>query len=59
MAKLREIAGRYPCVQKVELLPFKKLCAVKYENLKVDFPFLNLPTSTKQQMEELEKELSV
>ncbi len=36
---LAEIAKNYPCVKGVELLPFKKICKTKYENLSLDFPF--------------------
>lgn len=36
---LRAIAERYPCIEKIELLPFLKLCAEKYAALGLDFPF--------------------
>jgi pyruvate formate lyase activating enzyme len=39
---LRELKERYPCVDKIELLPFRKLCTVKYQALGIDFPFANL-----------------
>lgn len=41
--KLKAIAKKYSCVDKIELLPFRKICKVKYENMKIDFPFENLP----------------
>ncbi len=50
---LSDIAKKYPCVQKTELLPFKKLCYTKYENLKIPFRFENIEEPTKQKMEEL------
>ncbi len=40
---LREIVNKYKCIQKVELLPFKKLCIEKYEQLKMPFPFVIYP----------------
>ena len=40
---LYDIADAHPCVKKVELLKFRKLCAPKYENLGIEFPFGNLP----------------
>ena len=44
--KLYEVARNHPCVKKVELLKFRKLCAPKYENLGIEFPFGNIePTS--------------
>ncbi len=52
---LSAIAKEYPCVEKIELLPFKKLCYTKYENLKIPFRFGNLEEPTKKKMEELKK----
>lgn len=43
---LYEVADSHPCVKKVELLKFRKLCAPKYENLGVEFPFGNIPETT-------------
>ncbi len=43
---LYDIADKHPCVKKVELLKFRKLCAPKYENLGIEFPFGHIePTS--------------
>ena len=53
--KLKSIISKYACVDKVELLPFKKLCQSKYDNLNIDFKFKDFPTPTKSQMEMLEK----
>lgn len=41
--KLKEIKEKFPCVDKVELLPFKKICQVKYDNLGIEFPFKDIP----------------
>lgn len=51
--KLNNIIKNYPVIEKTELLPFKKLCSVKYDKLGLDFKFRNIPTPTKQQMEYL------
>jgi len=51
--KLKSIAAAHSVVDKVELLPFKKICKVKYEEMGIPFPFLHLPTPTKEQMERL------
>lgn len=51
--KLNEIVAKYPCVDKVELLPFKKICKVKYDELKIPFPFESLSEPTKEKMNEL------
>ena len=37
--KLNKLANSYNCVDKVELLPFKKICQSKYDNLKINFMF--------------------
>lgn len=51
---LRTIASAHTCVDKVELLPFRKLCAVKYESLGIPFPFAHLPEPTAEKMAVLE-----
>ncbi|MBR2869012.1 MAG: pyruvate formate lyase-activating protein [Clostridia bacterium] len=48
--RLRTIADNHPCVDKIELLPFKKICQVKYDNLGIDFPFGNIPQPSKETM---------
>ena len=50
---LHEIAARHPCVDKVELLPFRKICQVKYDKMGIPFPFTHLPEPTKEQMDRL------
>lgn len=53
--KLNEIVKQYPCIDKVELLPFKKICQTKYDSMKIAFPFGNLDTPTKETMNKLNK----
>ena len=53
--KLNEIVKKYTCVDKVELLPFKKICQTKYDNMKIEFPFRHLDTPTKETMNKLNK----
>ena len=55
MLALKEIISRYPCVDKVELLPFRKICQTKYDNMKLVFPFGHLPAATKAATDELHK----
>lgn len=57
MAALRAILRQYACIEKVELLPFLKLCAEKYETLGLEFPFGSYPEATAAQTEALLKEL--
>ena len=40
---LKDLAAAYPCVEKVELLPFRKLCLEKYAALNLDFPLREVP----------------
>lgn len=51
--KLKDILSKYSCVDKTELLPFRKICQTKYDNLGVEFPFGNLPEATKEDAEKL------
>ena len=50
---LSAIAKKYPNVKKIELLPFKKLCYTKYENLNIPFRFGDLPEPSREKMQEL------
>ena len=51
--RLGKIAKAHKCVDSVELLPFKKVCEVKYNNMGIPFPFASIPEPTKEKMEEL------
>ena len=51
--KLKEIANTYKCIKKVELLPFKKICQSKYDNLNIEFKFKDYQTPSVELMEEL------
>lgn len=55
---LKKIASDHFCVDKVELLPFRKLCTVKYEKLGREFRFKDIPEPTPEKMTELEKMLN-
>ncbi len=55
---LRAIADAYPCVDGIELLPFRKLCSVKYDQMGVPFPFAHLPEPTAEQMQRLNRFIS-
>jgi pyruvate formate lyase activating enzyme len=43
---LKNIAKRYSCVSKIEILPFRKICETKYESMNIPFPLAHLPEST-------------
>ena len=55
--ELKRITKKYTCVDKIELLPFKKICQVKYDKLGITFPFAHLSAPTSQQMTDLESVL--
>lgn len=50
---LKEIAAQHPCVDKIELLPFRKICQVKYNDMGLTFPFAYVPEPTREKMSEL------
>ena len=51
--RLNELKENFSCVEKIELLPFKKICKVKYENLCLPFPFEEYEVPSKELMNEL------
>jgi pyruvate formate lyase activating enzyme len=53
--KLKAIAKAYACVDKIELLPFRKICQVKYDKMGIDFPFADIPEASKEKVAELER----
>lgn len=53
--QLKAVVTAHPCVDKVELLPFKKICQVKYDNLGVPFPFGDLPTPSTEHIQTLQQ----
>ncbi len=55
ITKLNEIVKKHPCIDKVELLPFKKICQTKYDSMQIEFPFGNMDTPTKETMNKLNK----
>ena len=59
VAVLGRIAATHPNVDKVELLPFRKICQVKYDSLDMEFPFAHIPEPTKERMQLLEQALGL
>ena len=50
---LRDIAAKHPCVDGVELLPFRKMCQTKYDEMGLSFPFAQLPEPAAETMAQL------
>lgn len=53
--KLREILKPFNCVERTELLPFRKLCKEKYESLNIFFPFGDREEMPQEKLNELQK----
>ncbi len=50
---LKAIAERHACVDKIELLPFRKICQTKYDAMGLVFPFGHLPEPAADTMKDL------
>ena len=50
---MAEIARSYPTLEKIELLPFHKLCIPKYEALGIPFRCADIPECSKETIERL------
>jgi pyruvate formate lyase activating enzyme len=50
---LKAVAQAHPVVDKIELLPFRKLCQIKYDRLGMEFPFGHLPEPSADSMKAL------
>ena len=54
---LGELIAPYSNVERVELLPFRKLCLEKYQTLGIPFPLRDAPEMDAERLEELRKYL--
>lgn len=55
---LKKLCEKYSCIDKTELLPFRKICQVKYDEMKIDFPFKDIPVPQKDLMQKLNELLN-
>ena len=55
---LKEIITAHSCIDKIELLPFKKICKVKYDSMGLVFAFDKYPTPDIKTVKKLEAELN-
>lgn len=51
--QLKAVAEGVACVDKIELLPFKKICSVKYGQMGIPFRFEDFPEPSAEQMDRL------
>ena len=52
---LKAIGERHGCVDGIELLPFKKMCKMKYDNMGIEFPFADIDQPDRETMDRLKK----
>ena len=52
---LKALSLSHACVDKTELLPFRKICTTKYDNMGIPFPLADTPEATRERIEELYK----
>lgn len=55
LPEILQIAAQFPNLQRLELLPFRKLCRVKYQALGIPFPLENTPECDGALLERLNK----
>lgn len=56
--KLIHLKNTYKCIEKIELLPFKKICQSKYDSLNIDFKFKDFEVPSMEIMENLNNYLN-
>lgn len=50
---LNDTANRFPCVKKIELLPFRNLCREKYDSMGIEFPLKDVQSPSDDTMKRL------
>ncbi|MBQ8860884.1 MAG: pyruvate formate lyase-activating protein [Ruminococcus sp.] len=55
--KLKAIADAHKCVDKIELLPFKNICKVKYDKMGIDFPFDHIRPADNSDIKNLQQHI--
>ena len=53
LLRLSRVRDRYSCIERVELLPFRKLCLEKYRQMEIPFPLEETPEMSVERLEEL------
>ena len=54
-ARLGELARGFANLERLELLPFRKICAAKYEKLGIAFPLKDYPECPTERIAELQR----
>lgn len=53
--RLKKIIDSKACIRRTELLPFKKMCAQKYSDMNITFPFESFPETSASTIDKLNK----
>ena len=53
------IVKKYGCIDNVELLPFKKICKVKYDKMGIEFPFDCYEQPSKKKIDSLKENICI
>ena len=53
-AFLSDLKKRYSVIDQIELLPFKKICTVKYDRIGIPFPFAGIDEPTQDEVARME-----
>ncbi|MGI5893177.1 MAG: pyruvate formate-lyase-activating protein [Candidatus Merdivicinus sp.] len=56
LQRLHALIDHFSCIQKVEFLPFRKICLTKYQTMQIPFPFEAYPAAKTELVEQLQKE---
>lgn len=56
--KLKTVAQKYSCIDKIELLPFKKICQTKYDSMGIKFRCKDIDEASNETMDRLNKILN-
>ena len=57
LAFLKELVVSHPCIDTVELLPFKKICTVKYEQMGLPFRFADYDEPSQKMVADMQKQI--
>jgi pyruvate formate lyase activating enzyme len=57
VAFLKELVASHPCIDTVELLPFKKICTVKYEQMGIPFRFAGYDEPSQAMVANMQKQI--
>ena len=59
MKRLYALKEKFSCIEKFEILPFRKLCSEKYKAMGIDFPLADVREATEKDIELLKAQISV